>query len=112
MIRRICLPAVALTLFAAPAFAQDNCAAPGKGPAVPSGRTAQASELSAAAKEVVAFMKASDEYQTCLLNYINVQTETAAKEKKTFDPKIKAALQKKGDDNQKEKERVGVAYNT
>jgi hypothetical protein len=57
-------------------------------------------------------MKASDDYQTCLVNYINAQDAAAKAEKKTFDPKAKAAIQAKGDANQKEKEKVGLAYNT
>jgi hypothetical protein len=111
MIRRLCLPAIALALFAAPAYAQDSCAAP-TAPKVPDGKTAAAADIIAANKEVVAFMKASDDYQTCLVTYINEQDAAAKKERKTFDPKMKTAIQAKGDANQKEKERVGMAYNT
>ncbi len=114
MMLRFCLPAIALTLFAAPAFAQDVCAdkAPGKAPSVPNGRTASAADIIAANKEVVAFMKASDDYQACLKSYIDQQEAAAKAEKKTFDPKIRNAIMAKGDANQKEKEKVGLAYNT
>jgi hypothetical protein len=111
MIRRICLSTAALVLFAAPAFAQDKCPAP-KSPSVPNGRTATAPELIAAANDVKAFIAASDDYQACLKADIDAQTEAAKADKKDMDPKVKAALVAQGDANQKEKERVGNAYNT
>src|SRR5215467_6681519 len=111
MIRGICLSTAALVLFAAPAFAQDKCPAP-KSPSVPNGRTATAPELIAAANEVKAFIAASDDYQSCLKADLDAQMQQAAADKKDFDPKIKTALEAKGDANQKEKERVGNLYNT
>jgi len=114
MIRGICLSTAALVLLAAPAFAQaEKCPAP-KSPSVPNGRTATAPELIAAANDVKAFIAASDDYQACLKADLDEQTAAAAASggKKGLDPKIKTALEARGDANQKEKERVGNLYNT
>ncbi|HXJ01856.1 MAG TPA: hypothetical protein VNH44_11570 [Micropepsaceae bacterium] len=110
MTRGILLSAVALTMLAAPAFAQDRCSSP-LAPVVPDGKTSTVAQLSQAAKDVVAFIKASDEYQTCLLAAIAEQDKLAKDPKNPPDPAIKKALEAKGDANQAEKVRVGTAYN-
>jgi hypothetical protein len=113
MTRGICLSTVALVTLAAPAFAQDRCSAP-IAPVVPNGRTASVSELVQANKDVVAFIKSSDDYQSCLLADLQSQIDAAKdnKDKKGLDPAIKKAIEAKGDANQKLKETVGKAYNT
>jgi hypothetical protein len=113
MTRGICLSTVALVMLAAPAFAQDKCSAP-IAPVVPNGRTASVSELVQANKDVVAFIKSSDDYQSCLLADLQSQIDAAKdnKDKKGLDPAIKKAIEAKGDANQKLKETVGKAYNT
>jgi hypothetical protein len=110
MTRGILLGAAAFAMLAAPAFAQDRCSSP-LAPVVPDGKTATVAQLSQAAKEVVAFIKASDEYQTCLLAAIAEQDKLSKDPKNPPDPAIKKALEAKGDANQKEKERVGGDYN-
>jgi len=122
MIRQICLSTVVLAALAGPAFAaQDKCAAP-IAPAMPSdGKTATAADMSQAAKDAVAFIKDSDQYQLCL----KAALDDDDKQLKAIDPKhdqdgaIRKGLlaeQKdinaKADTSQKEKERVGKAYNT
>lgn len=111
MTRGICLSTVALVMLAAPAFAQDKCSAP-IAPVVPNGRTAAVSDLVQANKDVVAFIKASDDYQSCLLADLQSQIDAAKDNKKELDPAIKKAIEAKGDANQKLKETVGKAYNT
>ena len=111
MTRGICLSTVALVMLAAPAFAQDKCSAP-IAPVVPNGRTASVSDLVQANKDVVAFIKASDDYQSCLLADLQSQIDAAKDNKKELDPAIKKAIEAKGDANQKLKETVGKAYNT
>jgi hypothetical protein len=111
MTRGICLSTVALVMLAAPAFAQDRCSAP-IAPVVPNGRTASVSELVQANKDVVAFIKSSDDYQSCLLADLQSQIDQAKDNKKELDPSIKKAIEAKGDANQKLKETVGKAYNT
>jgi hypothetical protein len=110
MSRRIVLSAAAFAILAAPAFAQDRCSAP-LAPVVPDGKAASVTQLSQAAKEVVGFIKASDDYQTCLLAAIAEQDKLAKDPKNPPDPAIKKALEAKGDANQAEKVRVGTAYN-
>ena len=112
MTRGICLLTVAFVMLAAPAFAQDKCTAP-IAPVVPNGRTASVSDLVQANKDVVAFIKASDDYQSCLLADLQSQIDAAKdnKDKKGLDPAIKKAIEAKGDANQKLKENVGKAYN-
>lgn len=110
MTRGILLTAAAVIMLAAPAFAADRCSAP-ISPIVPDGKTATVAQLSQAAKEVVAFIKASDDYQACLLADITAQDKEAKDNKKTLDPVVRKALEDKGDANQKDKERVGGEYN-
>jgi len=62
-------------------------------------------------KDVVAFIKASDDYQSCLLADLQSQIDAAKDNKKELDPAIKKAIEAKGDANQKLKESVGKAYN-
>ena len=122
MIRRICLSTVALAFLASPAFAADDkCAAPIP-PAMPSdGKAATAAEMTQAAKDAVAFIKDSDQYQLCL----KAALDDSEKQIKSLDPKhdqdgaIRKGLlasekdiNSKADASQKEKERVGKAYNT
>lgn len=121
MIRRICLSSLALAMLAAPAFAADKCAAPIP-PAMPAdGKAATATEMSQAAKDAVAFIKDSDQYQLCLKAALDDNT----KQLKDIDPRHdqdgtqrKALLADakdingKADASQKEKERIGKAYNT
>ncbi|HEX5278731.1 MAG TPA: hypothetical protein VFW28_01505 [Micropepsaceae bacterium] len=122
MIRRICFAAIATVIFAVPAFAADDkCSAP-IAPAMPKdGKAATAAEMSQAAKDAVAFIKDSDQYQLCL----KAALDDSEKQVKDLDPKHdKDGLQRKellaaqkdltakADKSQKEKETVGKAYNT
>jgi hypothetical protein len=110
MSRGFCLSSIALIMLAAPAFAEEKCSAP-VAPVVPNGRTAAASDLVQANKDVVTFIKASDDYQSCLLADLQAQIDQAKTNKKDLDPAIKKAIEAKGDANQKLKETVGKAYN-
>lgn len=111
MIRRICLSA-AFVMIAAPTLAAEVCM--DKQPAMPKmpdGRTAPAADVIAAANAVKAYVAASDAYQECLKVQID-EMESKAKETKTpVDAKVRANLEKLGDDNQENKERLGAAYN-
>jgi hypothetical protein len=109
MTRGISLSTAALVMLAAPAFAQGQCSAPVV-PVMPDGKTATPSQLNQAAKNAVAFIKASDNYQVCILDDIASQDERAKNNKKALDPATRKALEDKGDANQKEKERVGREY--
>lgn len=122
MFRRICLAAAAAAILATPAFAEESkCSAP-IAPAMPKdGKTASAAEMSQAAKDAIAFIKDSDQYQLCL----KAALDDDEKQIKSIDPKhdtdgamrkqliaAQKDLNAKADQSQKEKEQIGKAYNT
>jgi hypothetical protein len=110
MNRGIFLSAAALMMLAGPAMAQNRCVTP-NAPLVPDGKTATAAQLIATSADVKKFIKDSDDYQNCLLTDLATQQDQAKKDKKELDPTVKAAIESKGDSNQKDKERVGKEYN-
>jgi len=100
-------------MLAAPAIAADAPDAVCKEPAAPTmpdGRTAPAKDIVAAAAAVKAFVADSDVYQECLKEVIDKMQTAAKAEKKEMDPKVKAALEMKGDANQAKKEELGQRY--
>jgi hypothetical protein len=113
MIRGICLSVAALVAFAAPAMAQDTCVTP-YAPTVPDGTTASKEQILSARDQVMAFLKASDDYQACLKLYLEQQVAAAArdKDKKEIDPALRKAILDKGESNQREKVRTGTELNT
>ncbi len=109
MTRAILLAAVASFALAAPAMAQSTCTAP-TAPTVPDGKTATADDINKSLTAVKAFIADSDKYQSCLVLDLQNQKDAAAKANAAFDPAVEAAITKKGDDNQAEKEKVAKAY--
>lgn len=94
----------------APAFAQVDCQAPVP-PATPDGRAANQQQILGAVSDAKNFISQSDVYQQCLLDYVQAQKKQAADDKKPFDSYIETSIQKKIDDNQKTKIRVGQEIN-
>ena len=115
MIRGLCLSVATLVAFAVPAMAQDSCVTP-YAPTVPDGTTASKEQILSARDQVMAFLKASDDYQLCLKTYLDQQVAAAAKDKdnktKEVDPALKKSIVDKGDANQREKVRTGTELNT
>jgi hypothetical protein len=113
MIRGICLSVAALVAFAVPAMAQDACVTP-YAPTVPDGATATKEQILSTRDQVMAFLKASDDYQQCLKLYLDQQIAAAAKDrdKKEIDPALKKSIVDKADSNQREKVRTGTELNT
>ncbi len=122
MISRVYLFTVALAMLAAPAIAaEDKCAAP-IAPAMPAdGKTASAADMTQAAKDAVAFIKDSDQYQLCLKAALddNEKQIKGIDSKHDQDGTIRKgllaeqkAINDKADASQKDKERIGKAYNT
>src|SRR5688572_6243911 len=73
---------------AAPAAAQEACARP-EAPAIDSKAAAASVEaLNAAKEKTVAFIKASDDYQTCVLAAAKAKQEEAKAKKIPFDQSI------------------------
>lgn len=103
--------AVLTAMGAAPAFAQADCQAPIP-PAAPNGRTATQQDIQAAVTDARNYMAQADVYQQCLLDYVAAQKKQAAEDKQTFDTYIETSTQKKIEDNQKIKIKVGAEINS
>lgn len=101
------LMTVALAL---PAQAQNACGQP-FAPAVPAGATATKDQLLNAQSDVMAFLKASDDYQTCLIMDLARQKDLAKKNGTDFNPNMEATTEVKRKQNQGDKERVGKEFN-
>jgi len=113
MIRGIFLPVAALALLAGPAFgaaAPDAACKEPVSPAMPDGKTSPAADIIKAANGVKAFVAESDLYQACIKDAVDKLEVAATISKTPVDPKVKAELEKKGDDNQTKKEQLGAAY--
>ena len=93
----------------APALA-DSCSEP-IAPTAVDGGTATKEQMTQARDDTVRFIKASDDYQTCLYADLKAQKMEAVKNKKTFASSIEDGVNAKIKDNQSEKEKVGGEYN-
>jgi hypothetical protein len=109
MLRAVSLAAVAV-LLAMPAMAQDTCVVP-YAPTIPKGETATRDQILSTRDLVMAFIKASDDYQNCLRVYLDQQTALAARENRPVDATIRASAEARGAANQREKERTGAELN-
>jgi len=101
----------ALSLVALPAFAQSSCSEPIP-PAPVNGGAANERQINDATKDAKLFLKASSDYQDCLLQDLKAQEAAAKHDKKPLDPSVAGDVQAKIDANQKLKERVGSELNT
>ena len=112
MLGKFGVAVAALLISAAPALAAGACDEP-YAPAAIDGSKATTDQMKAAHDDVVNFMKASDDYQACLLDDLQNQKDAAAKAKdpKPLDPSIEAGVNKKIDANQRMKEKVGAEFN-
>jgi len=102
--------AVLTMLGATQAFAQADCEAPVP-PASPNGHTATQQQILAAVQDAKNYISQSDVYQQCLLDYVAGQKKQAEDDKKTFDSYIETSAQKKIDENQKTKIKIGSEIN-
>lgn len=103
------LTAAFLAASVAPALA-DQCSEPIPPTAV-DGSTATKEQMTQARDDTVHFIKASDDYQTCLYADMKMQKMEANKNKKPFPSSIEDGVDAKVKDNQSEKEKVGAEYN-
>jgi hypothetical protein len=101
---------IALALYGVPALAQDSCVVP-YAPTVPQGASATREQILSTRDLVMAFIKASDDYQNCLRVYLDQQTQLAAREQRQVDAALRASVLAKADANQREKERTGTELN-
>jgi len=114
MRNRVSLSVAALVLFALPAAAQDRCVVP-YAPTVPKGMTASREQILTARDQVTAFLKASEDYQSCLKLYLEQQMEEARRDPRNNSPEsvamMKRAIENRAGANQREKERTGTEFN-
>lgn len=110
MMRGLVLCALALAALAGPAMAGEACIVPFS-PTIPNGATATRDQILNTRDLVTAFIKASDDYQSCLNLYLQQQEEAAQRSREPVDPAIKAGILAKGEANQREKVRVGDEFN-
>jgi hypothetical protein len=112
MLGKFGLAAAALLISAVPALAANGCDQP-YAPAAVDGSKATTEQMKGAHDDVMTFMKASDDYQSCLLADLKNQKDAAAKAKdpKPLDPAIEAGVSKSIDANQRTKEKVGAEFN-
>jgi hypothetical protein len=111
MLSKIVL-ACAFTLgLAMPALADSSSCSEPIAPAAVDGNTATLKQMKDAVADVKEFLKASDDYQACLVSDLAQQQRDAKKNKKDFDPAITSAATAKVDANQALKEKVGGEYN-
>ncbi|CAN7408185.1 hypothetical protein LJR225_002602 [Phenylobacterium sp. LjRoot225] len=101
----------ALLVFGAPSLALAECQRP-TAPAAVDGATATLEQLKTAKQDVSAFMTASDDYQACVLKEVLDQKAAAKAAKTKLDPAIAKAADARVSENQADKERVGVEFNT
>jgi hypothetical protein len=109
MIRKFlssCAMAVAL---AAPAWAQEQCAAPAA-PAIPDGAKATQAQLGSAQNDLKAYATASDAFQACLARELVRQKDLAKQTNIEFDPGIQTALETKGAAQRKDVEHIAAAW--
>ena len=109
MIRKILFAGAIVFVFAAPAWAQDQCVAPAT-PEIPDGAKATAAQIVAAQNSIKSYAAASDTYQACLAQEIARQKELAKQTNVEFDPQIQAAIQVKSAAQRKDVERIATTW--
>jgi flagellar biosynthesis GTPase FlhF len=113
MLRNFSLASVMVLAMAAPALADASSCYEPIAPAAVDGNTATEAQLKSSLSDVKDFIKASDDYQTCLISDLQEQKRQAArsKDKKPLDPSIEADVNARVSKNQALKEQVGNEYN-
>ena len=111
MNRKILLGSLGFLALAAPAMAQEPCAAPAL-PAIPDGARATQAQIVAAQNAIKIFAAASDGYQACLAREIEHQKELAKQLTTDIDPAVQAALETKATAQRKDVERLAAAWGT
>ncbi len=111
MLSKIVLACAFVLGTAVPALADASSCAEPIAPAAVDGNTATLQQMKDAVADVKNFIKASDDFQACIIGDLTAQERQAKKDKKPFDTTIADAVQARVDANQKLKEKVGGEYN-
>lgn len=104
------IAALTASAAAGQALADTACTAPHV-PAPVDGRTATMDQVMASKDAVMAFMDASDTYQTCVLGELNDAKAAAALNKTELPVTVSDEAEGRVSANQAEKEKVGAAFN-
>lgn len=96
---------------AAPGVALADCQRPAAPATKIDGAKATMEEIQAAKTGVIAFMTASDDYQTCLIEEVKAKRAEASAAKTKLDPAVAKAADDSIKANQADKERVGADFN-
>jgi hypothetical protein len=92
------------------AMADSTCVRP-PAPAPLDGATATPEQLQAAKSDAVAFIAASDAFQTCVLGALQAQRDAAKASRTKIAPTAVTDANAEINENQADKERVGKAFN-
>jgi hypothetical protein len=115
MLGKVTLASIFVLAMAVPALADASSCYEPIAPAAVDGSTATEAQMKASLSDVKDFIKASDDYQTCLLSDFQQQKRDASKQKdkdkQKLDPSIEADVNARIAKNQKLKEQVGGEYN-
>jgi hypothetical protein len=108
---KFALAAAFVVASVAPALA-DTCDEP-IAPASINGATATKEQMSQMRDDVVNFIKASDDYQSCLYSDLRAQKLAAekSKDKKPLPQSVEDGVTAKVNDSQREKEKIGGEFN-
>jgi hypothetical protein len=109
MIRNIVFSVIGFIALAAPAMAQEQCAAP-VAPAIPGGARATSGQIMSAQNDIKVFATASDNYQACIVREIARQKDLAKQNNVAFDPNIQTELETKAAAQKKDVERLATAW--
>jgi hypothetical protein len=111
MLVRFGLAAAFAALSLAPAFAEDAACTVPIPPVAIDGAVATQEQMNAMHDDVVNFIKASDDYQNCVIADLNAKKEKAHKMKIEFDPYVQKEDEGLIAANQRLKEKVGGEFN-
>jgi hypothetical protein len=109
MIRKILSAGAIVLVFAAPAWAQDQCVAPAA-PEIPDGAKATSAQIVAAQTAIKSYAAASDTYQACLAREIARQKDQAKQTNVEFDAQIQAAIEVKAAAQRKDVQRIATMW--
>jgi len=99
-----------LLISASPALAQSECFDP-IAPAAVNGATATKDQMENDRKDVMDFIKSSDDYQSCLDADYKQRQAKAQKDNKPLPPEAAQEVDNKISANQRVKEKVGAEFN-
>src|SRR6478672_2812036 len=109
MIRKILSAGAIVLVFAAPAWAQDQCVAPAA-PEIPDGAKATPAQIVAAQTAIKSYAAGSDTYQACLVREIARQKDLAKQTNVEFDAQIQAAIEVKAVAQRKDVQRIATMW--